>query len=524
MKNEDVSHQGNDSQIEKHESNKKNLTFLKNLKGISSFMNNSTNYWKNTFQNALCGCDRTDDLIKEDPSTVTSKKNSLFKVTNINQEHNKGKLGTTSQKENEKRKEWSKQESDLLYYNYYTLNKKDFNELKKLFPYKTVQQLVQRIKKYEIKSKLKNFSRQDDLKIIELVDSYGKNWKKISTFFEGYSPEIIEQRYKNKLDPNLKRTKFSPEEDDKILALYNQFGNKWKEIASFFPDRNVNMVKNRYYSFLKRKVLSPNEQCLSAEKGSNNSSSIDTNSIMATTGTLVNDELNFKFQEDVVEQDPFNFFKINEPILRKGESKDEEGGFFRNNSNEFDNKGKDCFFETYQKVFPNETIQTQDLNDSGEHLNKDFNDIVIDNSNEDSEEKYQNFNIKSRKEIEETHKLFKESNNLEEILHKIDSFQFDETNYNIKLLENNKVYQELLENKEKTGKHQQLLYSKLNDLKQNYVQSLKSNQSQTKVLIEINNTLLQLISIAKMQIILSKQINDMKNEARKAEEDKMKVD
>ena len=55
-------------------------------------MNNSTNYWKNTFQNALCGCDRTDDLIKEDPSTVTSKKNSLFKVTNINQEHNKGNL------------------------------------------------------------------------------------------------------------------------------------------------------------------------------------------------------------------------------------------------------------------------------------------------------------------------------------------------------------------------------------------------------------------------------------------------
>ena len=87
-----------------------------------------------------------------------------------------------------------------------------------------------------------------------------------------------------------------------------------------------------------------------------------------------------------------------------------------------------------------------------------------------------------------------------------------------------KEQQELLENKEKTGKHQQLLYSKLNDLKQNYVQSLKSNQSQTKVLIEINNTLLQLISIAKMQIILSKQINDMKNEASKAEEDKMKVD
>ena len=50
------------------------------------------------------------------------------------------------------------------------------------------------------------------------------------------------------------------------------------------------------------------------------------------------------------------------------------------------------------------------------------------------------------------------------------------------------------------------------------------NQSQMKDLIEINNILLQLISIAKLQIILSKQIKDIETEASKDDNNKMKVD
>lgn len=509
MKNEEVCHQVNNSQNEKINSsihNKKNLTILKNIKGITSFMNNSTNYWSNTFKNALCGCDRTEDLTNS-ASSCSTQKNSIFKVTRIISEN-----CISSQIGKGKKKDWTKKESELLYNQYYNLNNKDINELKKLFPLKTANQIVKRIKKYEMKLKLNNFSRQDDLKIIELVDSYGKNWKKISSFFEGYPPDIIERRFKNKLDPKLKHTKFSSEEDEKIITLYNQLGNKWKEIASFFPDRNVNMIKNRYYSFLKRKMFN-SEQISSYEKECANSCSIDTNSIIPTTGTLVNEELNFKFQEDLMEQEHYDLFNLNEPIIKKGDS--EEEGFFRNNSNE-----NDYFFETCQKVFPNETIQKQDYNDNEEHLNKDLNEMFVNCSNSDVQEK----TIKNQTEIEEIHKLFKQSNNLEEILHKIDSFQYEGTKYNMKLLENNKVFQELLENKEKASKHQQLLYSKLNELKQQYVKSLKGNQSQMKVLIEINNTLLQLISIAKLQVILSKQIKDIETEASKEDNNKMKVD
>jgi hypothetical protein len=126
---------------------------------------------------------------------------------------------------------------------------------------------------------------------------------------------------------------------------------------------------------------------------------------------------------------------------------------------------------------------------------------------------------KNKKELEETHKLFKESINLEEILHKIDSMQnnFYNNNNTSSYFSNvsnvyaynvNKQYMNLLEKKEKAEKYQELLYDKLNKLKQDYVQSLRTKQSQTSILLEINNTLLKLISIAKMKIFLSKQIND----------------
>ena len=85
MKNEEACHQVNNSQTETIDSsihNKKNLTFLKNIKGITSFINNSTNYWSNTFKNALCGCDRTEDLTNS-TSTCSIQKNSIFKVTHI---------------------------------------------------------------------------------------------------------------------------------------------------------------------------------------------------------------------------------------------------------------------------------------------------------------------------------------------------------------------------------------------------------------------------------------------------------
>ena len=63
--------------------------------------------------------------------------------------------------------------------------------------------------------------------------------------YKYYNNEITNYYAKNILDKKKKKKK--------IITLYLKYGNKWKEIACYFPDRNANMIKNRFYSFLKKK-------------------------------------------------------------------------------------------------------------------------------------------------------------------------------------------------------------------------------------------------------------------------------
>ena len=624
-------------------------------------MNNSSTYWQNTLENALCNCDRTPLEAPPLPVEASYKKpQSLFKVitsssTNPPQPQPLPSLTSQPFANAPYTKEWTKQENDILLYNYFTLNNKDYHHLCQLIPTKSYNQIVSRIKKYESRNKTKQYSRQDDLKIIEYVDLYGKHWKKIALFFPGSTPEMLENRYKNKLDPKLKRTKFTKEEDEKVLALYNQFGNKWKEIASFFPDRNVTMIKNRFYSYLKKKVYLNNSSCNSnisdgnsntvdnnscsygnSCKGEDTYSSVnDANSIIAVNNDFTNtiddddgtrvgniafcfngnnsndnyndttfirfdnsDNMNkinignddLFFEDSNTNNKPFysprsvvhnnnnnitsnnnnnNGMNINNNSLNHSLNQSSEHFFRQNSSTSNINfsyvNNNDFFMETYNKVFPmNNASSLFDDNYAQQFECEDerniFNFYNNNNNNTTNAMSYQNqqqpenenktklneqtltinsvlpaddltnkkvstpstnseSKTKNKKELEETHKLFKESINLEEILHKIDSMQnnFNNNNNTSSYFSNvsnvyaynvNKQYMNLLEKKEKAEKYQELLYDKLNKLKQDYVQSLRTKQSQTSILLEINNTLLKLISIAKMKIFLSKQIND----------------
>jgi hypothetical protein len=47
---------------------------------------------------------------------------------------------------------------------------------------------------------------------------------------------------------------WTPEEEQRIIELHEQFGNQWAKIASFLPGRSDNCVKNRWHSTLKRRL------------------------------------------------------------------------------------------------------------------------------------------------------------------------------------------------------------------------------------------------------------------------------
>jgi len=101
------------------------------------------------------------------------------------------------------------------------------------------------------------WNRLDDIKLIELTEKYGLDWQRISLIME--KPEnLIKSRYEKRLDPNLKFTKFTPEEDSLIISKYKIYGGTWNNISKFLPNRNSIMIKNRFYSNLKKRLNDEN--------------------------------------------------------------------------------------------------------------------------------------------------------------------------------------------------------------------------------------------------------------------------
>lgn len=67
----------------------------------------------------------------------------------------------------------------------------------------------------------------------------------------GRTSKQCRERWANYLDPSLIKTPFSPTEDETVLRLQSEFGNKWAYIARLMPGRTENSVKLRYHSLVK---------------------------------------------------------------------------------------------------------------------------------------------------------------------------------------------------------------------------------------------------------------------------------
>ncbi|KAL1568054.1 transcription factor MYB92-like [Salvia divinorum] len=62
-------------------------------------------------------------------------------------------------------------------------------------------------------------------------------------------------RWTNYLRPDIKRGKFSQEEEQTILNLHSILGNKWSAIATHLPGRTDNEIKNFWNTHLKKRLI-----------------------------------------------------------------------------------------------------------------------------------------------------------------------------------------------------------------------------------------------------------------------------
>ena len=150
-------------------------------------------------------------------------------------------------------KKWSKEDDKKLINLVEKNNGKNWKKISKYFDNKTPYQCFNRYIRIKPGMKKGSWKKEEDKLILNLISKYGKKWSKISKIIKNRNGKQIRDRYLNILNPNINKKKFSIEEDFLLINLYEKFGSKWSKIKTYFENRTSDMIKNRFYCCLKKK-------------------------------------------------------------------------------------------------------------------------------------------------------------------------------------------------------------------------------------------------------------------------------
>ncbi|KAJ8764852.1 hypothetical protein K2173_010317 [Erythroxylum novogranatense] len=100
------------------------------------------------------------------------------------------------------------------------------------------------------------WSPEEDEKLIRYITTHGYGcWSEVPEKAGlqrcGKSCRL---RWINYLRPDIRRGRFTPEEEKLIIRLHGVVGNRWVHIASHFPGRTDNEIKNYWNSWIKKKI------------------------------------------------------------------------------------------------------------------------------------------------------------------------------------------------------------------------------------------------------------------------------
>lgn len=103
-------------------------------------------------------------------------------------------------------------------------------------------------------SKKCKFTKLEDEKLKKVIEEVGeKDWNLIAKKMAPRTARQCRERWTNYINPEISKTPWTQTEDDLLLEKQMIYGNHWKEMVQFFPNRSKNSIKLRYTQ-IKNKV------------------------------------------------------------------------------------------------------------------------------------------------------------------------------------------------------------------------------------------------------------------------------
>ncbi|CAD8202759.1 unnamed protein product [Paramecium octaurelia] len=115
----------------------------------------------------------------------------------------------------------------------------------------------------------KNWRPEEDKALLEICKTQNYNWRRVSKTMisMGYkrSGKSCKERFHNQLNPVVNKDQWTQNEVDKLFELQSKYGNRWRSISKELPQRTDGLIKNYFYSLV-RKVLRRISKAVNGDK------------------------------------------------------------------------------------------------------------------------------------------------------------------------------------------------------------------------------------------------------------------